>query len=219
MSFVLKPGQSGENIELLQQLLIDEGVLSVKDSTGRDNRDGRFGQITRDAVLTYQKREGLVPDGVVGEAAARSLGLELAPPETLPRVASERARPHQLLTQVQLHKLAEAVDALIPTGPVDLFDDVAIAWLVEKLDQTLAGLLPPNVAAYLSDLTKGLDEGDLGAFRKRLASAIGKQVNVPLLSEETEQRVIAFVVDLIVEGLRLGRNFDEALNRILVARD
>lgn len=114
-----------------------------------------------------------------------------------------------------MHKLAAAVDALIPIPYVDAFDDAAIAWLVEKLDAALAELLPPKVAEYLQDLSQGLEGGDLGAFKKRLTEALNQWINVPLLAEDTEARIIAFLVDAVVEGLRLGRTFEEALGRLL----
>lgn len=215
MSFVLKAGLAGSKVQALQQLLIDKGAMPARDGAGQDNLDGRFGQITRDAVLKYQRDHGLEADGVVGEATARSLGLTPPQPAAQPRMGGQRAAAGHILTERQLHKLAEAVDALIPIPYVDAFDDAAIAWLVEKLDAALAELLPPKVAEYLQDLSQGLEGGDLGAFKKRLTEALNQWINVPLLAEDTEARIIAFLVDAVVEGLRLGRTFEEALGRLL----
>lgn len=215
MSFVLKAGLAGSKVQALQQLLIDKGAMPARDGAGQDNLDGRFGQITRDAVLKYQRDHGLEADGVVGEATARSLGLTPPQPAAQPRMGGQRAAAGHILTERQLHKLAEAVDALIPIPYVDAFDDAAIAWLVEKLDAALAELLPPKVAEYLQDLSQGLEGGDLGAFKKRLTEALNQWINVPLLAEDTEARIIAFLVDAVVEGLRLGRTFEDALGRLL----
>lgn len=215
MSFVLKAGLAGSEVHALQQLLIDKGAMPARDGAGQDNLDGRFGQITRDAVLKYQRDHGLAADGVVGEATARSLGLTPPQPAAQPRMGGQRAAAGHILTERQLHKLAAAVDALIPIPYVDAFDDAAIAWLVEKLDAALAELLPPKVAEYLQDLSQGLEGGDLGAFKKRLREALNQWINVPLLAEDTEARIIAFLVDAVVEGLRLGRTFEEALGRLL----
>lgn len=215
MSFVLKAGLAGSKVQALQQLLIDKGAMPARDGAGQDNLDGRFGQITRDAVLKYQRDHGLEADGVVGEATARSLGLTPPQPAAQPRMGGQRAAAGHILTERQLHKLAAAVDALIPIPYVDAFDDAAIAWLVEKLDAALAELLPPKVAEYLQDLSQGLEGGDLGAFKKRLTEALNQWINVPLLAEDTEARIIAFLVDAVVEGLRLGRTFEDALGRLL----
>lgn len=208
MSFVLKTGATGPLIKELQNRLIAQKALPATDATGQDNQDGRFGQITRDAVVKYQGENGLPPDGVVGEATAKSLGLAPPSPTTLPLAG-------HILTETQLRKLAEAVDALIPTGPVDFFDDDAIAWLVKKLEGTLAELLPPKIAGYLRDLSQGLEIGDLGTLKKRLTVAINQRINVPMLSEETEAKIIAFFVDVVADSLRLGRTFEGSLGRLL----
>lgn len=207
MSFVLKAGSTDPLVADLQSKLIAKGSMPAKDAAGNSNIDGRFGQITRDAVISYQQAHGLAPDGVVGRSTANSLGLELSPPALLPK-------SEHILSAAQLRKLAEAVDALIPT-PVDYFDDAAIAWLVEKIDSTLAGVLPPKIANYLKDLAQGIELGDLGAFKKRLTGSLNQYINVPLLSEETEGKILGFVVEVVAESLQLGRSLDDALSKLL----
>lgn len=207
MSFVLKAGSTDPLVADLQSKLIAKGSMPAKDAAGNSNIDGRFGQITRDAVISYQQAHGLAADGVVGRSTANSLGLELSPPAQLPK-------SEHILSSAQLRKLAEAVDALIPT-PVDYFDDAAIAWLVEKIDSTLADVLPPRIANYLKDLAQGVELGDLGAFKKRLTGTLNQYINVPLLSEETEGKILGFVVDVVAESLQLGRSLDDALSKLL----
>ncbi|MDD5391118.1 MAG: peptidoglycan-binding domain-containing protein [Gallionellaceae bacterium] len=213
MSFVLKPGLTGPNIEKLQRHLIANGALPDTDSNGNANLDGRFGQITRNAVIEHQKNKGLAPDGFVNQATAQSLEMNLPEPDLGHRVAVGQAPADHILTQQQLRKLAEKVDALIPTGPFDFFDDAAIHWLVRKLDSALAHTLPPNIVEFLAGFSVGLEGNDMAAFKKRLTDAINKQVNVPLLSEEIEGSIINFFVGLVVDGLRLGSTFDDALNK------
>lgn len=58
---VLKTGHRGEDVRVLQELL---NITPV---------DGIFGKITRNAVVKYQKMQGLVPDGIVGPMTWSSL--------------------------------------------------------------------------------------------------------------------------------------------------
>lgn len=213
MSYVLKPGHSGPKIFELQEILIASGDLPATDAKGNTNRDGRFGQITRQAIIDYQKKNGLHPDGIVGQATAQRLKLALQEPDLKVLAEGDHKPTDHILTSGQLRKLAEKVDALIPTGPFDFFDDAAILWLVRKLDSALVSLLPPNIVDYLGDYSKGLEGGDMFAFKKRLTVAINKQVNVPLLSEETEAMIIGFFIGLVIDGLRLGRTLDAALEQ------
>lgn len=59
---VLKKGSKNNTVKALQTLLIGYGI-----SCGRWGADGDFGSATVTAVKTYQKKYGLVVDGVVGQ--------------------------------------------------------------------------------------------------------------------------------------------------------
>ena len=68
---VLEVGSSGANVTKVQQRLIQFGYL-------KGAADGRYGQATRDAVILFQRRNGLPVDGRVGSATAAALGVTLS---------------------------------------------------------------------------------------------------------------------------------------------
>lgn len=63
-------GSRGEQVRLVQQRLIQYGYLSGV-------ADGIFGQETYDAVVYFQRKNGLTVDGRVGSATAAALGVNL----------------------------------------------------------------------------------------------------------------------------------------------
>lgn len=63
-------GQRGEEVTRVQQKLKQYGYFS-------GTVDGQFGQATYDAVVWFQKKNGLKADGVVGRATAAALGISL----------------------------------------------------------------------------------------------------------------------------------------------
>lgn len=65
---VLKRGDKGEQVKTLQRLLI-----SMKYSCGIKGVDGSFGKATLSAVEKYQKKNGLLVDGIVGANTWNSL--------------------------------------------------------------------------------------------------------------------------------------------------
>lgn len=67
---VLEVGSRGENVTKVQKRLIQYGYL-----TG--TADGKYGEKTRDAVIWFQKRNGLTADGRVGKETAAALGVTL----------------------------------------------------------------------------------------------------------------------------------------------
>ncbi len=67
----LKQGSSGAQVKTLQTKLINWGYMSGK-------ADGIFGPKTKAAVIYFQKRNGLVADGIVGTKTAQALGMSLS---------------------------------------------------------------------------------------------------------------------------------------------
>lgn len=67
----LKQGSTGTLVKTMQTKLINWGYLSGK-------ADGIFGSKTKAAVIYFQKRNGLVADGIVGTKTAQAMGLKLS---------------------------------------------------------------------------------------------------------------------------------------------
>ncbi|MDD3334960.1 MAG: spore cortex-lytic enzyme [Eubacteriales bacterium] len=63
-------GSKGEQVRLIQQKLIEYGYMTA-------SADGVFGKTTYDAVVWFQRRNGLSVDGVVGASTAAALGVSL----------------------------------------------------------------------------------------------------------------------------------------------
>ncbi len=67
----LRRGARGDDVVTLQKKLKNWGYYSGA-------VDGVFGGQTEQAVIYFQRRNGLTPDGVVGEQTARALGMRLS---------------------------------------------------------------------------------------------------------------------------------------------
>ena len=68
---LLNFGDRGPEVEALQEQLNLELALDI-------DVDGIFGKDTKNAVMEYQRRNGLAVDGVVGRNTAKKLGIDLA---------------------------------------------------------------------------------------------------------------------------------------------
>ena len=68
---MLEVGSKGDDVTKVQKRLIQFGYLS-------GTADGKYGEKTRDAVIFFQKRNGLAVDGRVGPRTAAALGVTLS---------------------------------------------------------------------------------------------------------------------------------------------
>jgi N-acetylmuramoyl-L-alanine amidase len=66
----LRMGDSGPDVIKVQSRLRQWGYYSGP-------VDGIFGQGTQDAVILFQKRNGITPDGIVGPNTARAIGITI----------------------------------------------------------------------------------------------------------------------------------------------
>jgi N-acetylmuramoyl-L-alanine amidase len=66
----LSMGSTGADVEKLQSRLKQWGYYSGP-------VDGDFGQATEDAVIFFQQRNGITPDGVVGDDTAAAIGITI----------------------------------------------------------------------------------------------------------------------------------------------
>lgn len=92
LSGPLHLGSHGEDVKQLQRVLNQDhigGVLNV---------DGRFGKSTHHALVEWQRRQRLKPDGVVGPATAKRLGWRYHPGRVMPYVITIEAPPRPPMT-------------------------------------------------------------------------------------------------------------------------
>lgn len=68
---VLKQGSKGELVKTVQTKLIRWGYMS-------GSADGIFGTKTKNAVIKFQKKNGLTADGIIGTKTAQALGISLS---------------------------------------------------------------------------------------------------------------------------------------------
>ena len=71
LAAVLEVGSSGGDVTRVQKKLIQWGYLS-------GTADGKYGESTRNAVIAFQRKNGLTADGRVGTRTAAAMGISLS---------------------------------------------------------------------------------------------------------------------------------------------
>ena len=70
---VLKIGRSGPSVVKLKKLLYSQGIRNFSGKTNSNRYIPYFGKYTKEAVMRFQKENGLRADGVVGPSTWRAL--------------------------------------------------------------------------------------------------------------------------------------------------
>jgi peptidoglycan hydrolase-like protein with peptidoglycan-binding domain len=82
---ILRVGSAGEEVKVIQRRLRELGYFA-------EEVTGYFGEVTREAVIKFQRDRGLTPDGLVGQSTLTTL---LATNPTPPVVVSPQVRELQ----------------------------------------------------------------------------------------------------------------------------
>ena len=90
---VLEVGSSGGDVTKVQQKLIQWGYL-------KGSADGKYGAATRDAVIAFQRKNGLPADGRVGPATAAAMGVSLSGGSVAAASSSVISADHRLLAKL-----------------------------------------------------------------------------------------------------------------------
>jgi peptidoglycan hydrolase-like protein with peptidoglycan-binding domain len=70
-------GYSVDTIRSIQQKLVDDKILSQKNDKGKDNTDGKFGEITKAALAQYQQKKSLKDQsGSINKETLDSMGIK-----------------------------------------------------------------------------------------------------------------------------------------------
>jgi peptidoglycan hydrolase-like protein with peptidoglycan-binding domain len=62
----LKLGMKGNDVLILQKFLIKKATGPAALALAKNKASGNFGQLTKDALIEFQKANGLAPDGIAG---------------------------------------------------------------------------------------------------------------------------------------------------------
>jgi len=82
---------------------------------------------------------------------------------------------------------------------------------LKKIDQILEKELPPGFKDFLNNTTAGIVPGsptDIQVIKDNLIVYINEKIDIPIIGERAERKLIAEVIELIVTALLKGNKLD-----------
>lgn len=83
-------------------------------------------------------------------------------------------------------------------------EKVIFVKIVQGIDRYLYRLLPNEVYSLVLDATDGIDRKEARQIRRRLTPIINERVNIPIIPERLEGKLINLVLSIITNALVKG---------------
>lgn len=198
---ILKYGVSGPDVTALQYSLVALNLYPAA------KVDGKFANLTQDAVKKFQTSAGLNADGIVGPLTAEALNIPWAANVDSALIKQSLSNTGKdFLTDEEANKIARwlngLVDApLIPEG----VEQFVLVKVVRLLDRAMDKIFPDEIYHAIRDTALGIMT-EPSKYRQRIIDGLNRNVGVWFLDEAEEAKLIGHFVDLVLDGIQIGKS-------------
>jgi hypothetical protein len=115
-----------------------------------------------------------------------------------------------MLSDAQVNALAQQVNKAVNLPFLrEEKELVVFAKVVRLIDQKLYQLLPNEYYELIKDANNGISKEEATVIEQRLTPLINASVNLPILSEKQEEKLIGLILGLIVNAMVKGFKLEE----------
>ncbi|NEW84548.1 MAG: hypothetical protein GZ094_19580 [Mariniphaga sp.] len=122
----------------------------------------------------------------------------------LANFSNDMDKQEEMLTDAEINALAQKVNNKINLPFLSEEKELVVfAKLVKWIDRELYKILPNEYYNLLNDISDGLTIQEANDLEKRLTPLINNVINIPILSEKLEEKLIRMVLGAMVKGSKL----------------
>lgn len=85
--------------------------------------------------------------------------------------------------------------------------------MIRWIDRELYNLLPNEYYSLIHNATDGISEDEAELLIKRVTPLINNVVNIPILTEDMESKVIEIILGLIIKGMIKGLKLEDNITK------
>jgi len=116
----------------------------------------------------------------------------------------------EMLTDAEINALAQKVNKAINLPFLkEEKEFVVFAKVIKWVDKKLYQLLPNEYYELVKDSSDGISKKEASQIEKRLTPLINNLVNIPVLTEKQEEKLISLVIGLIINAMIKGFKLEE----------
>lgn len=130
----------------------------------------------------------------------------------LVQIRKDQEEQKEMLTDAEINALAQKVNKAINIPFLNEEKEfVVFVKVVKWIDKQLYQLLPNEYYELVKDATDGISKEEAIKIEERLTPLINNAVNVPVLTERQEEKLISLVLGLIINAMIKGFKLEEVV--------
>jgi len=115
-----------------------------------------------------------------------------------------------MLSDEQIAALTEKLNEKVNLPIIgEKVENIVFAKIIRKIDGELYKLIPNEYYELIKDASDGISDRDADKFKARLTPLINSAVNIPIISEKKEKKIIESVLGVIIEAMRKNFKLEE----------
>jgi len=127
-------------------------------------------------------------------------------------IANDMDNQEEMLTDAEINALAQKVNKKINLPFLSEEKELIVfAKLIKWIDRELYKILPNEYYDLIHDVSDGLTSQEATDLEIRLTPLINNVINIPILSEKLEAKLISLVLSGIMGAMVKGSKLDEAV--------
>ena len=127
-------------------------------------------------------------------------------------IANDMDNQEEMLTDAEINALAQKVNKKINLPFLSEEKELIVfAKLIKWIDRELYKILPNEYYDLIHDVSDGLTSQEATDLEIRLTPLINNAINIPILSEKLEAKLISLVLSGIMGAMVKGSKLDEAV--------
>lgn len=130
--------------------------------------------------------------------------------QQLVQVTKDMDNKADMLSDSEINALAQKINGMFNIPVLgETSELIVFAKIIKLIDRKLCQLLPNEYYKLVKDSTDGISQEEATALEKRLTPLINSRVNIPIISEEQEEKLISMILGMIINAMVKGARLEQ----------
>ena len=130
--------------------------------------------------------------------------------EQLQKIQEDMFKTEEMLTDAEINAIAQKVNKSVNLPLINENKEfVVYVKIIKWIDRRLYQLLPNEYYKLVKNTTDGISEQEAKLIEKRITPMINNFVNIPVLTEKQEGKLIGLVLGIIIKAMIKGFKLEQ----------